>query len=160
MTLQLHKLSFLGLSIIWILHPFHIYSMYVRNVVEQSCTVWHSSLTRKKHHRLGKSQESTSKNYHKWRIQLKRRSQKVILAFIETKKRTVMCKICKKKCFSSIKFKNMFKRNINNHNMKLRYKKKFRDAKKKNRLYKLSILKMQRHLNTKHKKTEHILKRS
>ena len=110
---------------------------------------------KEKHHRLGKSPDSSSKNYHKWRIQLQRRSPRVVLAYIETKKRTVMCKICKKK-LRSMRFKNMFKRNINNHNMKLRYKKKFRDAKiRTNRLYKSSIPYMQRYLNSEHKKTEH-----
>ena len=130
--------------------------MYVRSVVEQSCTVWHSSLTRKNTIDLERVQKVTVKIITNGEYNYKEGLQELSLPTLKQRREQLCARFAKKK-IGSMRFKNMFKRNINNHNMKLRYKKKFRDAKiRTNRLYKSSIPYMQRYLNSEHKKTEHI----
>ena len=132
----------------------HIYKMYVRSVVEQSCTVWHSSLTRKNTTDLERVQRVAVKIITNGKYSYKEGLKKLSLPTLK-QRREHLCARFAIKCLRSNRFKTMFKRNIRNHNMKLRYIKKYKEANiRTNRLYNSAIPYMQRYLNSEHMKTE------
>ena len=123
-----------------------IYIQYIRSVCEQSCTVWHSSLTQENIEDLERVQKSCLKtiykeNYMSYEHAL-RESQLDKLA----DRREELCLKFAQKCVKNSDFKNFFPENPSN--MKSRYTEKYNVLHANtDRLRSSSILYMQRLLN-------------
>ena len=96
-----------------------IYISYIRSILEQSCTVWHNSLTQENSNNLERVQKAAVKiilgngyinNY----------KDALIKADLETlnDRRETLCKNFAKKCINNEKTENIFKKNKKKHKMK------------------------------------------
>ena len=125
--------------------------MYVRSVVEQSCVVWHSSLTIKNSTDLERIQRVAVKIITNGAFSYKEGLRELNLPTLK-ERRGMLCARFATKCLSSKKSNNMSKLNTSTNKMKLRYQKKFKETyTKTNRLYNSAIPYMQRMLNSQHK---------
>ena len=126
----------------------NIYILYVRSILEQSCVVWHSSLTEENKKDLERVQKSAVK------IMLGKKYQDyesaLMLVDLENlnERRENLCLKFAKKCLQNEKTENLFPLNKNTHNVKTRmtdkFKVKFANTE---RLKQSSIPYMQRLLN-------------
>ena len=97
----------------------NIYVLYIRSILEQSCVVWHSSLTQDNENDLERVQKAAVKvilgkeypeNY----------EQALVRADLDTLKerRTKLCKEFAKKCLQNEKTEGIFKRNSTKYKIK------------------------------------------
>ena len=112
----------------------HIYVLYIRSILEQSCVVWHSSLTQENSDDLERVQKAAV------RIILGKKypenyEQALVRADLELLKerRVQLCKEFAKKCLQNERTDHIFKKNKVKHKMKT----------KKSNIYKI------KHANTK-----------
>ena len=112
----------------------HIYVQYIRSILEQSCVVWHSSLTQENSEDLERVQKAAV------RIILGKKypenyEQALVRADLEPLKdrRVKLCKEFAKKCLQNERTEHIFKKNKTKHKMKT----------KKSNIYKIN------HANTK-----------
>ena len=140
----LHKLVEFGVS-----EPdlVHIYILYVRSILEQSCQVWHSSLTLDCIHNLERVQKTALKiilqgEYHSYSSALERTGLTTLF-----ERRSKLCLSFAKKCLKHPEMKKMFP--VNTHNERnTRFKEKFQVAQASTERYKHSAIPyMQRLLN-------------
>ena len=97
-----------------------IYIQYVRSILEQSCVVWHSSITVENSLDIERVQRCAvrfilGKNYTTYEESLK----KINLESLETR-RARLCNKFAKNCLQNDKTKNMFPLNLKKHNMESR----------------------------------------
>ena len=136
----------------------HIYKTFVRSVIEKSCVVWHSSLTLKNTTDLERVQRAAVKIITGGKYSYREGLQFLNLPTLKERRETLTVKFAKK-CLTNKKKRDMFKINHKKHNMKLRYRKKYREENiKTQRLYKSAIPYMQRILNKDHKEKLNIIK--
>ena len=131
-----------------------IYFLIVRSLLEQSATVWHSSLTEENSDDLERVQKSAIKiilgekyvGYKKSLIKLEMESLK--------ERRELLCLKFAQKCFKNPQTKNMFPENKKMHTMETRNPEKFQvNHANTERLKKSAIIYMQYLLNeNEHKK--------
>ena len=97
-----------------------IYILFIRSILEQSCTVWHSSLTEKNTNDLERIQKSATKII----LKEKYRDYKSALAQLEIEnlksRREALCLDFAKKCTKHPKLRDMFPKNLKEHNMNTR----------------------------------------
>ena len=129
----------------------NIYILYIRSVLEQSCTVWHSSLTEENSNNLERVQKAAiriilgkkyTSDYEKNLIKSDLDSLKI--------RREILCRKFAKNCVANDKTENMFLKNTKKHKMKTKNQNKY-EIKHANttRLLKSSIPYMRRLLNSK-----------
>ena len=135
----------------------HIYKTYIRSVLEQSCAVWNSSITKRNERELERVQKVSIRlilgKYESYTQALKSLN-------IETLKerRQILCNRFAEKCAKNERTRNMFKINIKNHNMKLRHFEKYKVINARTvRMEKSAIPTMTKHLNEKHKDNQRII---
>ena len=121
---------------------------YDRSILEQSCTVWHSSLTEENSKDIERVQKSACKlilteNYRSYENALE-------ILNIESlfDRREILCLEFAKKCLRNEKMKELFKENPKIHEMETRNKEKYEIIHARtSRFKKSSIIYMQRLLN-------------
>ena len=95
-----------------------IYILFVRSILEQSCTVWHSSLTEKNSSDLERVQKFATKII----LQERYKGYKNALAQLEIEdlksRREALCLDFARKCTKHEKLKHMFPKNVKEHQMK------------------------------------------
>ena len=125
-----------------------IYTLYVRSILEQSCVVWHSSLTEENKQNLERVQKCAvkimqGKKYKDYESAL----EHVDLDNL-SERRNKLCLKFAKKCLENKKTENLFPLNKNIHNMESRMTEKFKvKFAHTERLKQSSIPYMQRLLN-------------
>ena len=125
-----------------------IYVLFIRSLLEQSATVWHSSLTEENRNDLERIQKTAVKII----LGDKYRNYEQALREIDLEnldeRRTSLCLTFAQKCCKNPKTSNMFPKNVKVHNMDTReqefYKVQYANTE---RLQKLSIIYMQNLLN-------------
>ena len=127
----------------------NIYILYVRSILEQSCVVWHSSLTEENKQDLERVQKCAVK------IMLGTRYKDYDNALVHvdlenlSERRKNLCLKFAKKCLDNKKTESLFPLNKNNHNMESRMTEKFKvKFAHTERLKQSSIPYMQRLLNS------------
>ena len=99
----------------------NIYILYIRSLLEQSCTVWHSSLTEENSQDLERVQKSALKII----LQEKYRSYELALQELDLEslkeRRENLCLEFAKKCLGHGKMKNLFQPNKKTHQMETRF---------------------------------------
>ena len=131
-----------------------IYISYIRSILEQSCTVWHSSLTEENSNSLERVQKAAVKiilgngyvnNY----------NDALIKADLQTlnDRRETLCKNFAKKCLNNEKTDDIFKKNKKIHKMKTKNPNKYQIQHAYTERFKKSAIPyMRRLLNFEHKK--------
>ena len=124
-----------------------IYKVYIRSVLEQSCTVWNSSLAKHNEKELERVQKVASKiilgTYNSYEERLKELNLPTL-----KERRNMLSLRFANKCLKNEKTKQMFSRNTKIHKMNLRKKEHFFIQKAKTeRLKKSALLHMTRQLN-------------
>ena len=125
-----------------------IYVAYVRSILEQSCTVWHSSLTEENSKDIERVQKSACRLI----LEEKYRSYENALKILNIEslfdRREILCLDFAKKCLRNEKMKILFKENPKIHEMETRNKEKYDITHARtSRFKKSSIIYMQRLLN-------------
>ena len=125
-----------------------IYVLFIRSLLEQSATVWHSSLTEENRNDLERIQKTAVK------IILGDRYRNYEQALLEIDlenlddRRTSLCLTFAKKCCRNPQTSNMFPKNVKMHNMDTRKQELYKvQHAKTERLQKSSIIFMQNLLN-------------
>ena len=128
----------------------NIYILYVRSILEQSCVVWHSSLTQENSEDLERIQKAAiriinGKNYENYEEAL----EKADLESLEKRREQLSKQFAKKSMNSeNIRANDMFPEKQKEHQMNLRKEEEYKvDFANTNRLQKSSIPYMQRLLN-------------
>ena len=127
----------------------HIYILYVRSILEQSCQVWHSSLTLENFHDLERVQKNALKiilqdSYENY-------SKALEITGLSTlfERRSKLCLKFAKSCLKHDQMKKMFPLNHTDYQMNTRFREKFKVANAKtDRLKNSAIPYMQRLLNS------------
>ena len=126
----------------------NIYMLYIRSILEQSCVVWHSSLTEENAQDLERVQKAAVK------IMLREKYQDYETALIKvdldklSERRNNLCLKFAKKCLENEKTESLFPLNKNLHNMNTRSLEKFQvNFANTDRLKNSAIPYMQRLLN-------------
>lgn len=101
----------------------HIYKTCVRSVLEQSCVVWNSSITKKNEMELERVQKVAisiiTKSTESYITKLKELNLETL-----KERRNILSARFAEKCSKNEKTKYMFKENTKLHNMKIRKKRK------------------------------------
>ena len=126
----------------------NIYILYVRSLLEQSCTVWHSGLTEENAQDLERIQKTALKII----LQEKYSSYEKALTILDLEtleeRREILCIEFAKKCLKSDKMKQFFTKNSKIHPMETRNEERYDvDFAKTGRLQNSPIIYMQRLLN-------------
>ena len=99
----------------------NIYILYIRSLLEQSCTVWHSSLTAENSHDLERIQKCALKII----LQEKFKSYENALSLLDleslSERRERLCLQFARKCLTNNKMKNLFPPNQKTHTMLTRF---------------------------------------
>ena len=128
----------------------NIYILYIRSLLEQSCTVWHSGLTEENCQDLERIQKTALKII----LSEEYKSYENALNILEIEKlaerREMLCLQFAKKCLKNDKMKNLFPANQKIHPMQTRFEEVFEiNHANTERMNKSSIIYMQRLLNGK-----------
>jgi hypothetical protein len=122
--------------------------LFIRSVLEQSATVWHTSISEENATDLDRVQKSALKiilneKYHWYQQGL----AKLGLESLESR-REILCLNFAKKCVNNEKLKHMFPKNLKSHDMNTRSEEKYRvQFANTGRLQKSPIIYMQKLLN-------------
>ena len=135
----------------------HIYKIYKRRILEQSCVVWGSNNTKQCENELERVQKVAvrliSNNYTTYSETLKT----LQLETLKERRHTLMQRFAEK-CSKNNKVNSMFEVNNTTHKIKLRNKTKYRIINAKTvRLQKFAIPFMTRHLDNKHEEKRKIM---
>jgi hypothetical protein len=125
------------------------YILFVRSILEQSATVWHSSLTEEKSNNLERVQKSAIKIILKDKYPgYKQGLAKLGLESLKSR-REDLCLNFAKKCVKSDQFQHMFPKDIKSHDMNTRKEEKYNvQFANTERLQNSPIIYMQKLLNT------------
>ena len=135
-----------------------IYKIYVRSVVEQSCVVWHSSLTVKNSTDIERIQRVAIKIITKGMYSYSEGLTELNLPTLK-ERREILCARFANKCLMNKKTSSMFKLTTSKFKMNLQHQKRYKETyAQTNRLYKSAIPHMQRLLNKQHNKTQKLMK--
>ena len=121
-----------------------IYTSFIRSLLEQSCVVWHSSLTKENANDLERVQKTCMKvifgeNYKGYKKSLNMLDLRTL-----SERREALCLNFAKKCLTNEKLKHMFPLNEKNHLMNTRKSEKFEvKYARKEKLKKSAIIHMQ-----------------
>jgi hypothetical protein len=126
----------------------NIYILYIRSLLEQSCTVWHSGLTEENAQDLERIQKSALRII----LQESYSTYENALNFLEIEtlydRREALCLSFAKKCLTNEKMKEFFQPNKKIHPMKTRFEEEFEiNQANTERLRNSPIIYMQRLLN-------------
>ena len=126
----------------------NIYIMYIRSLLEQSCTVWHSGLTEENSQDLERIQKSALRII----LQESYTNYENALNFLEIEslceRREALCLTFAKKCLNNEKMKHLFQPNKKVHTMETRFQEEYEvNLAKTERLKNSPIIYMQRLLN-------------
>ena len=126
----------------------NIYILYIRSLLEQSCTVWHSGLTEENSQDLERIQKSALRII----LQESYSTYENALNFLEIEtlydRREALCLSFAKKCLTNEKMKEFFQPNKKIHPMKTRFEEEFEiNQANTERLRNSPIIYMQRLLN-------------
>ena len=126
----------------------NIYVLYIRSLLEQSCTVWHSGLTEENKQDLERVQKSALRII----LQESYKNYSHALNTLEIEsladRREVLCIEFAKKCLKNEKMKHFFPQNKKSHPMKTRFEEQFEiDHTNTERLKNSPLIYMQRLLN-------------
>ena len=126
----------------------NIYLLYIRSLLEQSCTVWYSGLTEESSQDLERIQKTALKII----MQEKYVSYENALSKLDLEnlvdRRESLCLQFAKKCLRNDKMKDLFRENNKVHNMKTRFEEFYKiDHARTGRLMNSPIIYMQRLLN-------------
>ena len=99
----------------------HIYKTFVRSVIEKSCVVWHSSLTRQNTKNLERVQKVAVKIITEGKFSYKEGLKELKLPTLEQRRENFTHNFAKK-CASNPRTKNMFAQKEKKHIMQLRKK--------------------------------------
>ena len=125
-----------------------VYFLFVRSLLEQSATVWHSSLTEENVNDLERVQKSAVKIILGDRYSGYKKSLVKLDMLSLSERREQLCLNFAKKCLKNSKTKSMFPENEKTHSMKTRNEEKyFVQHANTERLKKCSIIYMQNLLN-------------
>ena len=99
----------------------NIFILYIRSLLEQSCTVWHSGITEENSQDLERIQKTALKII----LEEKYKSYENALYLLELEKlddrREILCLQFAKKCLKNKKMKNFLPQNQKVHPMKTRF---------------------------------------
>ena len=103
----------------------NIYILYIRSLLEQSCTVWNSGLSEENIHDLERIQKSACKLI----LQDSYKSYDNALKLLDLEnledRRESLCLQFARKCLKNDKMKHLFPKNLKTHNMQTRYPEEF-----------------------------------
>ena len=134
-----------------------IYKVYIRSVVEQSCTVWSSSLAKHNIRELERVQKVATRIILGNNYSYEERLTELNISTLKDRRNELSLRFANK-CLKQEKTKHIFKRNSKMHKMKLRRKDTFKlQNAKTERLRKSSVLHMTRQLNKKEEEKRRIL---
>ena len=104
----------------------NIYILFIRSILEQSSTVWHSSLTKENSSDLERIQKSATKIILKQGdIPYKKRLSKLGLETLSSR-REYLCLSFAQKCAKNKRTEHMFPLNEKQHEMNTRHKEKYK----------------------------------
>jgi hypothetical protein len=137
----------------------HIYKVYIRSVLEQSCVVWHHNISKVNEKELERVQKVAVKLITNKRNQSYNENLKELSLETLKERRQILCARFAYKCVKNPRTKEMFPHNKKDHIMKLRNNHKFKvpnvkTARRKNS----AIPNMINHLNKKHNEKQELLK--
>ena len=102
-----------------------IYILFIRSILEQSATVWHSSLTQENSSDLERVQKSATKIILKQSdLSYKQRLAKLDIETLSSR-REYLCLSFAQKCLKNERTKHMFPKNEKNHDMNTRHVEKY-----------------------------------
>ena len=126
----------------------NIYILYIRSLLEQSCTVWNSGLSQENIHDLERVQKSALKLILKDSYRTYENALNALELDNLEIRRENLCKDFAKKCLKNDKMKHLFPKNPKNHPMVTRFKENFEvKIAKTERLKNSPIIYMQNLLN-------------
>ena len=126
----------------------NIYVLYIRSLLEQSCTVWHSGLTEESSQDLERIQKTALKIILQQEYETYENALKQLDLDNLVERRDKLCFEFAKKCLKNDKMKNLFRENNKVHQMKTRFEEFYEiDHAKTGRLMNSPIIYMQRLLN-------------
>ena len=103
----------------------NIYILYIRSLLEQSCTVWHSALTKENTQDLERIQKTSLKIILKEKYKNYEHALKILDLESLCNRREWLCLKFAKKCLKNEKMKKYFPQNLKMHEMKTRNPDKF-----------------------------------
>ena len=125
-----------------------IYILFIRSILEQSATVWHSSLSQENINDLERVQKSAMKIILKNRFQGYQNALNRLKLKTLSERREELCLNFAIKCTNNSKLSSMFPRNEKNHQVETRKYEKYKvDFAYTRRLQNSSIIHMQKLLN-------------
>lgn len=95
----------------------NIYILYIRSLLEQSCTVWHSGLTAENSEDLERVQKSSLKIILKEKFQSYEHALSLLDLDSLAERREILCLQFAKKCLKNEKMKKFFPKNRKSHPM-------------------------------------------
>ena len=125
-----------------------IYILFIRSILEQSCVVWHSAITKEEENNLERVQKVClriilKENYYNYDEALRRTKLLTLVA-----RREKLCLNFARKCVQNENTWYMFRLNQSSHNMKTRHSEKYEvQHSRTDRLAKSAIPYLQRLLN-------------
>ena len=130
----------------------NIYILFIRSILEQSATVWHSSLTQENSNDPERIQKSATKIILKQGdMPYKKRLAKLGLETLSNR-REYLCLSFAQKCVKNKRTEHMFPKNTKQHEMKTRHEEKYRVSfANTNRMKNSPIIYMQKLLNANEK---------
>ena len=134
-----------------------VYKIFIRSILENSCVVWHSSLSEQNSSDIERIQKSACKVILKDYYSTYESALKLLKLETLKTRREKLCKSFAKKCTRNVKVKSMFpkntcKRQVRNQN------KYFVNFATTERYLKSSIPYMQRMLNSEHKQKSELIR--
>ena len=125
-----------------------IYVIFIRSILEQSCVVWHSSLTQSNINDLERVQKTAVKLILRNRYHNYEEGKKILGLESLEDRREHLSLLFAKNCLKNERTKNLFPENKNIHTMNTRKKEKY-EVKRANtgKMKQSSIIYMQNHLN-------------
>ena len=125
-----------------------IYISYIRSILEQNCTVWHSGLSAEDSENIERVQKTSLKIILKDAYKSYENALQVLELESLFSRREILCYNFAKKCLKNPKMKHFFVLNDKKHQMETRKKEKYKvNHAKTDRFKKSSIIYMQRLLN-------------
>ena len=125
-----------------------IYISYIRSILEQNCTVWHSGLSAEDSENIERVQKTSLKIILKDAYKSYENALQVLELESLFSRREILCYNFAKKCLKNPKMKHFFMLNDKKHPMETRKKEKYKvNHAKTDRFKKSSIIYMQRLLN-------------
>ena len=126
-----------------------IYTSFIRSLLEQSCVVWHTSLSKENANDLERVQKTSMKIIFGEQYKGYRKSLNTLNLTTSSERREFLCQNFAKKCTKNEKMKKLFPLKNKNHIMNTRKSEKYKvNHAKKEKYKKSSIIQMRHMLNS------------